>query len=132
SALLREGEDMAIVAYGAVVPAALDAAEMLRAAGIEATVVNARFAKPLDADALEELASRHPLVVTVEDHALMGGFGSAVLEAVGGGRVRIARIGLPDRFIEHGSRDDLLGRYGLGAAQIAERCEAEARRAALK
>jgi 1-deoxy-D-xylulose-5-phosphate synthase len=122
SARLREGEDLAIVAYGAVVPAALEAAEQLRAAGLEATVVNARFAKPLDVAAFEELAARHPLVVTVEDHALAGGFGSAVLEALGGGRV--VRIGLPDRFVEHGSRDDLLKRYGLAAAQIAERCEA--------
>jgi len=132
SATLREGEDLAIVAYGAVVPAALEAAEMIRAAGLEATVVNARFTKPLDVETLAALAARHPLVVTVEDHALMGGFGSAVLEAVGGNRARIARIGLPDRFIEHGSRDDLLKRYGLGAAQIAERCEAEARREAVK
>jgi 1-deoxy-D-xylulose-5-phosphate synthase len=105
------------------VPAALDAAEQLRAAGLEATVVNARFAKPLDTAALEELAARHPLIVTVEDHALAGGFGSAVLEALDG-RVRVERIGLPDRFVEHGSRDDLLKRYGLSAAGIAERCEA--------
>lgn len=126
SARLREGEDLAIVAYGAVVPAALEAAELLRAAGLEATVVNARFAKPLDAATLEELAVRHPLVVTVEDHALAGGFGSAVLEVVGGGRARIARIGLGDRFVEHGSRDELLKRYGLSGPRIAERCEAEA------
>ena len=130
SARLREGEDLAIVAYGAVVPNALDAAEQLRAAGLEATVVNARFSKPLDVGALEDLAASHPLVVTVEDHALAGGFGSAVLEVLGGGRV--ARIGLPDRFVEHGSRDDLLKRYGLSAAGIAERCESEARRAAVK
>jgi 1-deoxy-D-xylulose-5-phosphate synthase len=123
SARLREGEDLAIVAYGAVVPAALEAAEQLRSAGLEATVVNARFGKPLDVRALEDLAARHPLLVTVEDHALAGGFGSAVLESLGG-RGRVVRIGLPDRFVEHGSRDDLLKRYGLAAAQIAERCEA--------
>jgi 1-deoxy-D-xylulose-5-phosphate synthase len=121
---LREGEDLAIVAYGAVVPAALEAAEQLRAAGLEATVVNARFAKPLDVPALEELAARHPVLVTVEDHALAGGFGSAVVEALPGARVQ--RLGLPDRFVEHGSRDDLLKRYGLSAAGIAEKCEAAA------
>jgi 1-deoxy-D-xylulose-5-phosphate synthase len=118
-----------------MVPAALEAAEQLGAAGLAATVVNARFCKPLDVQALEELAARHPLIVTVEDHALAGGFGSAVLEALadrGGPRARVVRIGLPDRFVEHGSRDDLLKRYGLSAAEIAERCEAEARRAALK
>jgi len=130
STRLRDGEDLALVAYGAMVPHALDAAEQLRAAGFEATVVNARFAKPLDIAAFEDLAARHPLVVTIEDHALAGGFGSAVLEALadrGGPRARIVRLGLPDRFVEHGSRDDLLKRYGLGAAQIAERCESEAR-----
>jgi 1-deoxy-D-xylulose-5-phosphate synthase len=133
SARLREGEDLALVAYGAMVPLALEAAEQLRAAGLEATVVNARFSKPLDVKTLEELASTHPLLVTVEDHALAGGFGSAVLEALGSGpRARVVRMGLPDRFVEHGSRDELLRRYGLGAAQIAERCEAEQRRAALK
>jgi 1-deoxy-D-xylulose-5-phosphate synthase len=132
SARLREGEDLAIVAYGAVVPAALEAAELLAAAGLDATVVNARFSKPLDVAALEDLAARHPLLVTVEDHALAGGFGAAVLESLDGPRARVARIGLPDRFVEHGSRDDLLRRYGLGAEGIAGRCEAEARRAALK
>jgi len=129
SVRLREGDDLAIVAYGAVVPFALEAAEQLRAAGLEATVVNARFAKPLDAEAIAELAERHPLLVTVEDHALAGGFGSAVLETLDGPRARVVRIGLPDRFIEHGSRPDLLLRYGLGATQIAERCEVEVRRA---
>jgi 1-deoxy-D-xylulose-5-phosphate synthase len=131
SARLREGEDLALVAYGAMVPAAIEAAGLLRASGLEATVVNARFAKPVDAEALEELAARHPLVVTIEDHALAGGFGSAVLEALAdrGVRARVVRLGLPDRFVEHGSRDELLRRYGLAPAEIAERCEAEARRA---
>jgi 1-deoxy-D-xylulose-5-phosphate synthase len=131
SVTLREGHDVALLAYGAMVEPCLEAAEILDARGVHATVVNARFAKPLDREALREAAARHPLLVTVEDHALLGGFGSAVLEALADDMVlaRVARFGLPDRFVEHGSRADLLPRYGLGPAEIADRCLSELRRA---
>ena len=133
SVRLREGPDLALLAYGAMVEPCLDAARRLARQGIEATVINARFAKPLDAGAVVEAARRFPLVVTVEDHALQGGFGSAVCECVsdhGGGEARLVRLGLPDRFVEHGDRDELLRRYGLGPAEIADRCEVEVKRTA--
>ncbi|MHC4547435.1 MAG: 1-deoxy-D-xylulose-5-phosphate synthase [Planctomycetota bacterium] len=131
SACLREGTDLALVAYGAMVEASLQAADLLAEQGIAATVINARFAKPLDLEALRDAAQRYPLVVTVEDHALLGGFGSAVCECLCDGNTldaRVVRLGLPDRFIEHGSRNELLRRYGLGPAEIAERCEVELKR----
>ena len=96
---------------------------------MQATVINARFAKPLDIEAIHAAAERHPLVVTVEDHALAGGFSSAVGECLmdGGISARVLRLGLPDRFVEHGNRAELLCRYGLGSAEIAERAERELR-----
>jgi 1-deoxy-D-xylulose-5-phosphate synthase len=125
---LREGSSIALVAYGAMVEASLNAADILAEIGIEATVINARFVKPLDADAMVAAASSHPLLVTVEDHTLQAGFGSTVVEALADRGVtgtRIVRLGLPDRFIEHGGRGELLDRYGLSAARIAERCRRE-------
>ncbi len=127
--VLREGTDAALVAYGSMVAPACEAAERLAEQGIAAAVVNARFAKPLDAELLAELAARVPLLVTVEEHALAGGFGSAVLEALAApsrrfgacGRARVECLGVPDRFIEHGSREALLAGLGLAAAGIAAR-----------
>jgi 1-deoxy-D-xylulose-5-phosphate synthase len=132
SVRLREGRDLALVAYGAMVETALAAAARLAGEGVEATVINARFAKPLDADALAAAARTHPLVVTLEDHARAGGFGSAVGECLVDAGVfgtPLVRLGLPDRFIEHGSRSDLLRRYGLGPEEVAERCARELARA---
>jgi 1-deoxy-D-xylulose-5-phosphate synthase len=128
SVTLREGNALALVAYGAMVEACLGAADLLAETGIEATVINARFVKPLDIPAMVDAATAHPLLVTVEDHSLQGGFGSAVVEALADHGVtgtRIARLGLPDRFIQHGSRSELLDRLGLSAARIAERCRRE-------
>jgi 1-deoxy-D-xylulose-5-phosphate synthase len=128
SVRLREGPDLALIAYGAMVEPALDAAARLAESGTEATVINARFAKPLDERAILEAVNDHPLVVTLEDHALLGGFGSAVGECVldaGARGARMVRIGLPDRFIEHGNRAEILARYRLDARQIADRCAAE-------
>jgi len=131
AARLREGADVALVAYGAMVEPSLDAAALLAEQGIEATVINARFAKPLDVETIRAAALDHPLLLTVEDHALAGGFGSAVCERLCDAAVpaRIVRLGLPDAFVEHGSRDDLLRRYGLGAEEIAKRCRQELHRA---
>jgi 1-deoxy-D-xylulose-5-phosphate synthase len=128
SVTLRHGSDLALVAYGAMVEPCLEVAKALAENGISATVLNARFAKPIDADAIEEIALRHPLLVTVEDHTLQAGFGSAVAEVVidrGLNRTRVVRLGIPDKFVEHGSRPELLHRIGLSAEAIAERCRRE-------
>jgi 1-deoxy-D-xylulose-5-phosphate synthase len=103
--LLREGGDVALIALGSTVPTALAAAERLAERGIEACVVDARFAKPLDAELLEAAARRTRRVVTIEDHARAGGFGSAVLECLcdRGVSAAVERLGLPDRFIDHGA-----------------------------
>ncbi len=119
--LLRDGEDLALFALGAMVIPALEAAEALEEEGISTAVINARFAKPVDWRLLEEWCGRVPMLVTLEDHALQGGFGSAVLETASDHRLdlnKIRRIGIPDRFIEHGSRAVLMEKLGLDARGI--------------
>ncbi|MFW6164157.1 MAG: 1-deoxy-D-xylulose-5-phosphate synthase [Planctomycetota bacterium] len=120
--LLREGDGAGLVAYGAMVEPACEAAGLLAEEGIEAAVVNARFAKPLDAELIREVAERVPVLVTVEDHAVQGGFGSAMLDALagqGGCPCPVRCLGIPDRFIEHGPRQSLLADLGLTAEGIA-------------
>ncbi|HHT9159121.1 MAG TPA: 1-deoxy-D-xylulose-5-phosphate synthase [Candidatus Brocadiaceae bacterium] len=122
--VLREGTDGALLAYGAMVYPCLQAAEKLSEKGMEVTVVNARFAKPLDKELILELVRNHKLLVTVEDHVLMGGFGSAVLELVSDEREdssKIVRMGIPDRFIEHGPRNLILKNLGLDKDEIADK-----------
>ncbi len=119
--LLREGTDVAILGIGTQVGYCAQAAERLAADGINATVVNARFVKPLDAELILALARSHGSIVTVEDHYLMGGFGSAVLELLeehGLSEVRVLRLAFPDKLIEHGSQSLLLAKYGLDADGI--------------
>ena len=119
--LLREGSDVTIMAIGNMVYPSLEAAKRLAAEGIAAAVVNARFVKPLDAELILALAKKTCRVVTVEEHALLGGFGSAVLECLDAslvGGVKTLRIGLPDAYIEHGSQNVLRRRYGLDADGI--------------
>ena len=102
-----EGSDVAIVPVGNMVYPALEAAKRLADDGISAAVVNARFVKPLDTELILRVAKKANRVVTVEEHALMGGFGSAVLEsldAAGLTGVKSLRIGLPDSYIEHGTQ----------------------------
>lgn len=121
---LREGNDVAIVAIGSTVAAALQAADALAERGVECSVLNARFAKPLDEALIVDAARRTGRIVTVEDNALRGGFGSAVvalLEDYAIPGLRTERIGLPDEFVEHGPRRALLAQYHLDAAGIAER-----------
>jgi len=128
SVTLREGTDLALVAYGAMVEPCLAAADRLADEGITATVINARFAKPIDADAMAQAVQSHPLLVTVEDHTLQAGFGSAVLEALaerGAFGTRLVRLGIPDGFVQHGSRAELMDRIGLSSERIAERCRRE-------
>ena len=121
SETLREGTDVSIVAYGTLVQAALEAAAELAREGIEATVVNARFAKPLDADRLLALAARTPRMLTVEEHVTSGGFGSAVNElfAERGARVELEILGVPDEWVDHGAQKLWRHRYGLDAEGIA-------------
>ncbi len=125
--LLREGAGrVAIVGYGSGVQKGLDAAALLAERGLEVTVADARFAKPLDVALLAELAAEHELLVTVEEGVLAGGFGSAVWEAlsdVGLVVPRILRVGLPDRYVTHGKPALLHAEVGFDAARIAERVE---------
>jgi 1-deoxy-D-xylulose-5-phosphate synthase len=120
--VLSEGREVVFVALGAMVRPSEQAAELLRARGIAAGVINARFVKPLDTELLDRLAATDALIVTVEDGVLAGGFGSAVNEhLIAGGfdPIAIHNLGLPDRFIDHGERDQLLAELGLSAEAIA-------------
>jgi 1-deoxy-D-xylulose-5-phosphate synthase len=122
--ILQDGQDCAIVALGSMVFPSLKAAEKLAAAGISASVVNARFVKPLDEELITCLANEKPFLVTVEEAALMGGFGSAVmelLEARGIQGCQLLRIGVPDRLIPHGSPSLLHAKYGIDADGVYER-----------
>ena len=119
--MLRAGSDLAILAVGATVYPAMEAARALSSLGVEAAVVNARFVKPLDGDLLKNLALNFNRLVTVEEGVLAGGFGSAVLELLetrGLNYVTLKRLGLPDTFIEHGDRSLFLKQYNLDAAGI--------------
>jgi 1-deoxy-D-xylulose-5-phosphate synthase len=124
---LLPGERIALLGYGYGVQVALGAAELLRNKGLEPTVADARFAKPLDGDLVERLAASHDLLVTVEENVLPGGFGSAVLEhaedafADGTERARILRIGLPDRYVTHGKPALLREEVGFTGEAVAER-----------
>ena len=117
AAVVREGSDLCIFGLGAMLPEALRLATMLRAEGIQAAVVNPRFAKPLDLACIERFARASKLLVTMEDHVLAGGFGSAVLEAVNSLDLAtpVVRVGWPDSFIEHGKPEALREKYGLTA-----------------
>jgi len=111
----REGRKIAILAFGSMLKPALEAAE-----GLDATVANMRFVKPLDAQLVKQLAETHELLVTVEEHQIMGGAGSAVCEALAalGLKKAVLLLGLPDRFIDHGDPAKLLASVGLDAAGI--------------
>lgn len=119
--VLAEGTDLAIVAIGATVYPSLEAARKLAEQGISATVINARFVKPLDRELIIDAADRTGTLLTVEENALAGGFGSAVLELLereGLTGIRVKRLGIPDRFIEHGSQAQLRKDLGLDADGI--------------
>ena len=119
--VIRHGNDLAIFAIGAMVAPALEAAQKLSSSGIEATVVNARFAKPLDSELIIDLASHIKRIVTVEENTLSGGFGSSLvslLQKSGISDIKVRSIGLPDDFIDHGTQSILRSRYGLDAKGI--------------
>jgi len=123
--VLRQGDDGAIICAGALLPLCVQAAQMLEKDGLDVGVINARFIKPLDRDVILGAVRQLPWVVTVEEAALDCGFGSAVLEAAAGEWLdssRVRRLGIPDRFIEHGERSELLDDLGLDAHGIARAC----------
>jgi 1-deoxy-D-xylulose-5-phosphate synthase len=121
--LLRPGRDIVIVGIGNTVIPAFRAAQDLSQLGIEAAVVNARFVKPLDREMLLDLLTQVPRLITVEDHVLEGGFGSAVLEFLadeGITEVKLKRLGVPDRFITHGTQDELRKMCGIDKDAITQ------------
>ncbi len=118
--LLREGEDLVILAVGPLVYQALEAAEQLSMKGKEAAVINCRFVKPLDEELILEWSNRTKKVITIEENVIAGGFGSAVLELLAdrGFNGEAARMGIPDSFLGHGAPDLLCRSIGLDAAGI--------------
>jgi 1-deoxy-D-xylulose-5-phosphate synthase len=120
--ILRQGDDVLMIAYGSMVHPTLQAAQLLNEHGISATVINARFAKPLDTELFAPLARQIGKVVTVEEGCLMGGFGSAIAESLLDLKVvvPIERIGVPDILVEHATPDESLVSLGLTSSQIAE------------
>jgi 1-deoxy-D-xylulose-5-phosphate synthase len=123
--VLRWGSDAMLVACGTVLRSCLQAADRLAKEGLDVGVINARFVKPLDCQTILRAVRECPLVVTVEEGALLGGFGSAVLEAAADAGLDasgVHRLGIPDQFIEHGDRAELLAGLGLDARGIARSC----------
>jgi 1-deoxy-D-xylulose-5-phosphate synthase len=126
--VLTEGERVALLGYGYGVGVALEAADLLSSHDLKPTVADARFAKPLDGELVERLASEHDLVVTIEENVLPGGFGSAVLEHLEDAfaerpaeRARVLRVGLPDRYVTHGKPALLRAEVGLTGESVADR-----------
>ncbi|MBW1988471.1 MAG: 1-deoxy-D-xylulose-5-phosphate synthase [Deltaproteobacteria bacterium] len=122
--ILQKGKDVVLLALGRMVCEATAAAKVLKEEGISATVVNARFAKPLDSKLIRSLAREIPRMVVAEENALSGGFGSAVMECLNEAGIKdvcVSRIGLPDRFVEHGPPALLRKKYGLDAAGIVKK-----------
>jgi 1-deoxy-D-xylulose-5-phosphate synthase len=120
------GDRVALLGYGTGVAKALEAADLLAAHGLSVTVADARFAKPIDAGLVAQLAAEHDLLVTIEEGVLAGGFGSAVWETlsdagIGAGGPRILRVGLPDRYVTHGAPKLLHEEVGYTGERIAER-----------
>ncbi|MCY3721434.1 MAG: 1-deoxy-D-xylulose-5-phosphate synthase [Candidatus Poribacteria bacterium] len=127
SEIVREGEDVLVIAVGNRVYPALEAAQTLADSGISATVINARFVKPLDTATVLPLAERIGKVITIEDGVIMGGFGSAVLEAIAAAGIKdvqIRNLGIPDEFIEHGDIQHLYALCQCDADAVVRTAEA--------
>jgi 1-deoxy-D-xylulose-5-phosphate synthase len=123
--IMKQGEDVVIIGIGSTVMPALEAAEHLALRGIDAMVINARFAKPLDTELILDVGSHTKKMVVVEENVLSGGFGAAVLELLeqaGASDVRVKRLGIPDEFVTHGKPDFLRSLYHLDALGIAKEC----------
>jgi 1-deoxy-D-xylulose-5-phosphate synthase len=123
--VVRDGDDVAIFGLGALLPMAQELAAVLERQGFSPAVINPRFVKPLDRKLLAQYARQAGAVVTFEDHVLMGGFGSAVLEALSEMEidVPVVRIGWPDRFIEHGKVESLRAKYGISVEAAMEKLQ---------
>ncbi len=121
--LVQSGDDFVILGLGALLPMARELAVRLEQQGYSAAVINPRFIKPLDRELIARCARNATAVVTFEDHVLMAGFGSAVMEALSemGIATPVVRIGWPDRFIEHGKVDQLRARYGVSVETALEK-----------
>ncbi|MGB8690225.1 MAG: 1-deoxy-D-xylulose-5-phosphate synthase [Microcoleus sp.] len=121
--ILRNGDDLLILGYGSMVYPAMQTAEILSEHGIEATVINARFVKPLDTELILPLAQRIGKVVTMEEGCLMGGFGSAVAEALLDNNVvvPVMRLGVPDTLVDHATPEESFASLGLNPSQMADR-----------
>ncbi len=122
SEILRDGKHLVIIALGSMVSVSLKAAELLDVSGIHAAVVNARFVKPLDGELIEDMSKKFKKFVIVEEGVVSGGFGSAVLEFIDRENIKgieLKSIGLPDEFIEHGSREEIMRKYNLTPEGIA-------------
>ncbi|WP_335870639.1 1-deoxy-D-xylulose-5-phosphate synthase [Bacillus sp. 2205SS5-2] len=122
--ILREGSDTAILTFGTTISMALQAAEELEKKGISVKVVNTRFIKPLDAEILASIFNDEMPILTIEEAVLQGGFGTAILEYAqeqGYHKSKIARMGIPDRFIEHGSVKELLQEIGLTKESVIDK-----------
>ena len=123
--LLQHGEHdrVAIFALGAMVPMAIEIASKLEGEGVSSAVINARFAKPVDAEMVAFYAQHVDVILTMEDHVLAGGYGSAMLEALSNAAITtpVVRIGWPDQFIEHGKPDDLRVKYGISVKAALEK-----------
>ena len=129
--IMRWGDDGMIICLGTLLSGCLEASEQLRKEGMDVGVINARFVKPLDQDLIGRALRTAPFVVTVEEAALMGGFGSAVLEFANQANIdtqHVKRLGIPDRFVEHGDRTELLADLGLDQVGIAAACREMAER----
>jgi 1-deoxy-D-xylulose-5-phosphate synthase len=120
--ILQQGDDVLLLAYGSMVHPTMQAAQLLNEHGISATVINGRFAKPLDTELILPLAQKIGKVVTIEEGCLAGGFGSAVAESLLDHNivVPLKRIGVPDKLVEHATPEESLSELGLTGAQIAE------------
>jgi 1-deoxy-D-xylulose-5-phosphate synthase len=131
--IVRWGTDGAILALGPMLETALKAAEQLAQEGLEVAVINPRFIKPLDEALLAKVFAECRFVITAEEAALMGGFGSAVTELAvdrGWDTRNLRRLGIPDRFIEHGERDELLADLGMSLSGMVQTCHELAARTA--
>ena len=121
STVVRQGQDMFIIAYGSCVSACVEAAELLSRGGIDVAVINARFAKPLDKPRLKSILEQGKPVLVVEEHSVIGGLGTAIQEFAmreGLSAARLTQIGLPDSFLPHATREELLSKLGLDAEGI--------------
>ncbi|MCK4777141.1 MAG: hypothetical protein KAS39_02115, partial [Actinomycetia bacterium] len=128
SETIRAGKDIAIYAVGRFVDIGLKTADRLRGKGYNATVINARFIKPVDEHLIEELSETHKLIVIMEDNSVIGGFGDAVLEVLAkkGILINTLNLGIPDNFITHGAVKDLFNEIGLTEESMADKIERKA------